>query len=50
MARYLISFDDGAMDPIAAPDLPAVADATHAVVRQAKAARASRVAGRSTLG
>lgn len=38
MPRYLIWFDDGAMDHIAAQDLPAVGDAAHAVVRQAKAA------------
>lgn len=38
MPRYLISFDDGAMDHIAAADLPAIGDAAHAVVRQAKAA------------
>lgn len=38
MPRYLISFDDGAMDHITAEDLPAVSDAAHAVVREAKAA------------
>jgi hypothetical protein len=38
MPRYLISFDDGAMDHIAQEELPAVSDATHAVVRDAKAA------------
>ncbi|MCX7902568.1 MAG: YciI family protein [Burkholderiaceae bacterium] len=38
MPRYLISFDDGAMDGIAADELPRVADAAHAVVRAAKAA------------
>ncbi|MEO3691856.1 YciI family protein [Roseateles paludis] len=38
MPRYLISFDDGSMDHIAAADLPAVSDETHAVVREAKAA------------
>ena len=38
MPRYLISFDDGSMDHIAQADLPAVGDAAHAVVRQAKAA------------
>lgn len=38
MHRYLISFDDGAMDHIAAADLPAVGEAAHAVVRDAKAA------------
>jgi hypothetical protein len=38
MHRYLISFDDGSMDHIAAEDLPAVGEAAHAVVREAKAA------------
>jgi hypothetical protein len=38
MPRYLISFDDGSMDHIAESDLPAVGDAAHAVVREAKAA------------
>lgn len=38
MTRYLISFDDGAMDPIPAEALPAVGEAAHAVLRQAKAA------------
>lgn len=38
MPRYLISFDDGAMDHIADRDWPAVGEAAHAVVRQAKAA------------
>lgn len=38
MPRYLISFDDGSMDHIPAQDLPAVGDAAHAVVRDAKAA------------
>jgi hypothetical protein len=38
MARYLISFDDGAMDHIPKDDLPAVGEAAHAVVREAKAA------------
>lgn len=36
--RYLISFDDGAMDHISAEALPAVGEAAHAVVRAAKAA------------
>ena len=40
MPRYLISFDDGSMDHISDADLPAVSDASHAVVREAKAARA----------
>ncbi len=38
MPRYLISFDDGSMDHISEADLPAVGDAAHAVVREAKAA------------
>lgn len=37
MNRYLISFDDGTMI-IPEEDLPAVSDATRAVVREAKAA------------
>ena len=36
MPRYLISFDDGAMDHISDEDLPAVGAASHAVVQQAK--------------
>ncbi len=39
MQRYLISFDDGTMI-IPDADLPAVSDAAHAVVREAKAAGA----------
>lgn len=38
MPRYLISFDDGAMDHITDSELPAVSDAAHAVVRDAKSA------------
>lgn len=38
MPRYLISFDDGAMDHIPAGDWEAVGEASHAVVRDAKAA------------
>jgi hypothetical protein len=38
MKRYLISFDDGSMDHIPAQDLPAVSDASRAVVREAKEA------------
>lgn len=38
MPRYLISFDDGSMDHIPEEDLPAVSEAAHAVVREAKAA------------
>ncbi|HVV97678.1 MAG TPA: YciI family protein [Rhodanobacteraceae bacterium] len=37
MTRYLISFDDGSMT-FPEEDLPAVSEATHAVVREAKAA------------
>ena len=36
MARYLISFDDGAMDFIPEEEGPAVADAAHAVIRDAQ--------------
>ena len=35
MARYLISFDAHAMDHIPAEDMPAVAEAAHAVVDEA---------------
>jgi hypothetical protein len=38
MPRYLISFDDGPMDHIPDADFPAVSEASHAVVRAAKAA------------
>ena len=38
MPRYLISFDDGSMDHIPEEDWPAVGEAAHAVVRDAKAA------------
>ena len=38
MERYLISFDDGAMDHIPDDDWPAVGEASHAVVREAKEA------------
>jgi len=34
MTRYLISFDDGAMDHIPAADLPAVGEAAHAVQQE----------------
>lgn len=37
MSHYLISFDEGAMT-FPAEELPAVADAAHAVMREAKAA------------
>ena len=36
MPRYLISFDDGAMDFIPEEEGPAVADAAHAVIRDAQ--------------
>ncbi len=35
MTRYLVSFPSGAMEHIPAEELPAVADAAHAVVREA---------------
>jgi hypothetical protein len=38
MPRYLISFDDGSMDHIPDEDWPAVGEASHKVVREAKAA------------
>lgn len=38
MPRYLISFDDGSMDYIPGEDWPAVGEAAHKVVREAKAA------------
>ena len=38
MHRYLISFDDGSMDHIPEADLPAVGEASRAVVREARAA------------
>jgi len=38
MLRYLISFDDGSMDHIPEEDMPAVGEAAHAVLREAKAA------------
>jgi hypothetical protein len=40
MPRYLISFDDGSMDHIPKEDLPAVSEASHAVVREIKQAGA----------
>jgi hypothetical protein len=36
MARYLISFDDGAMDDIPEEDWPAIGEAAHAVIRDAQ--------------
>ena len=36
MTRYLISFDDGAMAHIPDDDWPAVGEASHAVVQEAK--------------
>ena len=38
MTRYLISFDDCSMNHIPEEDWPAVGEASHAVVREAKAA------------
>jgi hypothetical protein len=38
MPRYLISFDDGAMDHIPDEEGPAVSDAAHAVIREAQSA------------
>jgi hypothetical protein len=38
MPRYLISFDDGSMNHIPEQDWPAVGEASHAVVREAKKA------------
>lgn len=38
MMRYLISFDDGAMNHISEEDIPAVGEAAHGVAREAKAA------------
>jgi hypothetical protein len=38
MPRYLISFDDGAMDHISDEERPAVGDAAHAVIREAQTA------------
>jgi hypothetical protein len=38
MPRFLISFDDGSMDHIPEGDLPAVGEAAHAVVREARSA------------
>ncbi len=38
MPRYLISFDDGAMDHLPDEDWPAVGEASHAVVREAEEA------------
>lgn len=38
MPRYLISFDDGSMDHIPDEDWAAVGEASHKVVREAKAA------------
>ena len=47
MPRYLISFDDGAMDFIHEEDGPAVADAAHAVIRDAQDAGVWVFAGRA---
>jgi hypothetical protein len=40
MSRYLISFDDGAMDHIPAEDWGSVGEVSHAVVREAQEAGA----------
>jgi hypothetical protein len=40
MTRYLISFDDGAMNHIPDEDMPAVGEAAHAVMREAVTAGA----------
>ena len=45
MPRYLISFDDGAMDFIPEEEGPAVADAAHAVIRDAEDAGVWVLAG-----
>lgn len=45
MARYLISFERGAMDHIPAEDIPEVGKAAHAVVKEAKGAGALRFTG-----
>ena len=45
MARYLISFDDGAMDFIPEEEMPDVADAAHAVIRDAQDAGVCVFAG-----
>lgn len=45
MARYVIAMDVHAMDAVPEPDLPAVADAAHAVCRDAIAAGVFVVAG-----
>jgi hypothetical protein len=45
MARYLISFDDGAMDDIPDEEGPAVGEAAHAVIREAQGAGAFVFAG-----
>lgn len=45
MARFLISFDDGAMDFIPEEEGPAVAEAAHAVIREAQDAGVRVFAG-----
>ncbi len=45
MTRYLISFNDGAMDHIPEGEMPAVADAARAVVREAQDAGVLGFAG-----
>jgi hypothetical protein len=45
MTRYLISFDSEAMDHVPDEDMPAVADAAHAVVQEAMDAGVLVLAG-----
>ena len=45
MPRFLISFDDGAMDHIPDEEGPAVGDAAHAVIREAQNAGVRAFAG-----
>ncbi|GAA3138989.1 hypothetical protein JOF29_000267 [Kribbella aluminosa] len=45
MPRYLISFENGAMDHIPEEDIPEVGKAAHAVVQEAKDAGVLRFAG-----
>jgi hypothetical protein len=45
MTRYLISFNDGAMDHIPDEDMPAVAKAAHAVIQEALTAGVYLFAG-----
>ncbi|MEV5963702.1 YciI family protein [Kribbella sp. NPDC051952] len=45
MSRYLISFGNGSMDHIPEEDFPAVVEASHAVIQEAKDAGAYVVGG-----